>query len=59
MLTRTSFRILGEWAFQETSLRDSCYCQDGYELLVDNNYNQRNNGPFSRAICKGKSYLMT
>jgi hypothetical protein len=43
--------ILGEWAFQETSLRDSCHCQDGYELLIDNN---KNNGLLSRAICKGK-----
>jgi hypothetical protein len=44
--------ILGEWAFQETSLRDSCHCQDGYELLIDNN--NKNNGLLSRAICKGK-----
>ncbi|CAF4090936.1 unnamed protein product [Rotaria socialis] len=41
----------GEWAFQETSLRDSCHCQDGYELLIDN----KNNGLLSRAICKACS----
>ncbi|UJR30946.1 hypothetical protein I4U23_018458 [Adineta vaga] len=44
----------GEWAFQETSLRDSCHCQDGYELLIDNN-NAMNNGLLSRAICKACS----
>ncbi|CAF0888020.1 unnamed protein product [Rotaria sordida] len=44
----------GEWAFQETSLRDSCHCQDGYELLIDNN-NNKNNGLLSRAICKACS----
>ncbi len=41
----------GEWTFQETSLHDSCYCQQGYELLIDNNY--KNNSLLSRAICKG------
>ncbi|CAF1122630.1 unnamed protein product [Adineta steineri] len=41
----------GEWTFQETSLHDSCHCQQGYELLIDNN-NYINNSFLSRAICK-------
>jgi hypothetical protein len=41
----------GEWAFEETSLRDSCHCQEGYELIIDNNY--KNNSLLSRAICRG------
>ena len=45
---------LGEWAFQETSLRDSCHCQDGYELLLDNQNNPKTNDLLSRAICKRK-----
>jgi len=49
----------GEWAFQETSLRDSCHCQDGYELLIDSNNDRKmtmkNNGLSSRAICKACS----
>ncbi|CAF1570989.1 unnamed protein product [Rotaria magnacalcarata] len=40
----------GEWTFQETSLHDSCNCQQGYEQLIDNNY--KNNSLLSRAICK-------
>jgi len=41
----------GEWTFQEISLHDSCHCQEGYELLIDNNY--KTNSLLSRAICKG------
>ncbi|CAF0812320.1 unnamed protein product [Rotaria sordida] len=40
----------GEWTFQEISLHDSCNCQQGYELLIDNN--SKNNSLLSRAICK-------
>ena len=36
----------GEWAFQETSLRDSCLCHEGYELAVGNSTHYR-------AMCKG------
>ncbi|CAF0868855.1 unnamed protein product [Adineta ricciae] len=38
----------GEWTFQETSLHDSCHCQQGYELLIDSN--SKNNSLLSRAI---------
>lgn len=41
----------GQWTFQETVLRDSCHCQEGYELLIDNQ--SSNHSAPSRAICKG------
>jgi hypothetical protein len=41
----------GEWTFQESSLHDSCHCQQGYEFLIDSN--AKNNSLSSRAICKG------
>ena len=28
----------GQWTFQDTLLRDSCYCEEGYELLIDNHH---------------------
>ena len=43
----------GEWTFQETSLHNSCHCQQGHELFIDTDY--KNKSLLTRAICKGMS----
>ena len=42
----------GQWTFQESLLSDSCHCQEGYELLIDNHH-YLNGTSQSRAICNG------
>lgn len=52
----------GQWTFQDILLRDSCQCQEGYELLIENHHHDHHDHQPShedgntrfRAVCKGK-----